>query len=58
MDKKLFAIIGKKGMIVTAELLDISYPTLKKRLLDFGEFKQSEIKKIDEIYNDLFGDNE
>lgn len=52
--QKLYAIIGKIGVINTASELGLTYPTLKSRLDNPDNFKQSEIKAIDKLHEKTF----
>lgn len=54
-EEKLFAVIGKKGYVLTSVLLNMSFPTLKKKIVKPKDFKQSEIDKIEELHYELFG---
>ena len=52
--EKIFAIVGKIGKIKTSKRLGITYPTLRHKIDNPDDWKMSEVKKIDELYNVVF----
>jgi DNA-binding transcriptional regulator YdaS (Cro superfamily) len=53
MKTKIYAIIGKHGTKKAAELIGVSPPTLKKRLENTDDFRQSEVETIERLYEQI-----
>ena len=51
---KILAIAGKFGRVEAAKMVGVSHPTLQSKIKNPGNWKFSEIQKIEEIYNEHF----